>query len=64
MIAKGQTYKVTETKSVPKVYTEIQLVVLCDNEENCIEGNESDLANYQWQRRIGDTWIVADDLNT
>lgn len=64
MIAKGQTYKVTEMKSVPKVYTEIQLVVLCDNEENCIEGNESELAMYQWSRRIGDTWIVADDLNT
>lgn len=64
MIAKGQTYKVTETKSVPKVYTEIQLVVLCDNEENCIEGNESELAMYQWSRRIGDTWIIADDLNS
>lgn len=64
MVAKGQTYKVTEIKSVPKVYTEIQLVVLCDNDENCIEGNESDLAMYQWQRRIGETWIVADDLNT
>ena len=64
MIAKGQIYKVTETKSVPKVYTEIQLVVLCDNEEKCIEGDEKELANYQWSRRVGDTWIVADDVNT
>lgn len=64
MIAKGQTYKVTETKSVPKVYTEIQLVVLCDNEEKCIEGDEKELANYQWSRRIGDTWIIADDVNS
>ena len=45
MIAKGQMYKVTERKSVPKVYTEIQLVVLCDNEEKCIEGDEKELAN-------------------
>lgn len=64
MIAKGQMYRVTETKSVPKVYTEIQLVVLCDSEENCIEGNEQELANYQWNRRIGDTWVIADDVNS
>lgn len=64
MIAKGQTYKVTETKSVPKVYTEIQLVVLCDSEEQCIEGNEHELAMYQWSRRVGETWIVADDVNS
>ena len=64
IIAKGQTYKVTETKSVPKVYTEIQLVVLCDSEEKCIEGVEEDLAMYQWSRRIGETWIIADDVNS
>lgn len=64
MVAKGQTYKVTETKSVPKVYTEIQLVVLCDSEEKCIEGDESELAIYQWSRRVGETWIIADDVNS
>lgn len=64
MISKGQTYKATEIKSVPKVYTEIQLVVLCDTEENCIEGNENELAMYQWSRRIGDSWIIADDVNS
>ena len=64
MIPKGQTYKVNETKSVPKVYTEIQLVVLCDNEEKCIEGDEKELAIYQWNRRLGETWIIADDVNS
>lgn len=64
MVAKGQTYKVTETKSVPKVYTEIQLVVLCNANEECIEGVEEDLAMYQWSKRIGETWIIADDVNS
>ena len=64
MIAKGQTYKVSETKFVPKVYTEIQLVVLCDNEEKCIEGDEKELAIYQWSRRVGETWIIADNVNS
>ena len=59
IIKAGETYKVTEMQ--PKVYKEIQLVVLCDNEENCIEGDEKELAMYQWQRRFGDTWLPVQE---
>lgn len=60
MLKAGDTYE--ETVSVPKVYKEIVHVVLCDENENCIEGNEEELLRYQWNRRLNETWFpVADN---
>lgn len=61
IIKPNESYEIEETKDVPRVYKEIQLVVLCDENEVCIEGNEDELAMYQWNRRFGDTWIQATD---
>lgn len=61
VVQKGQKYTVTETVEVPKKFNQISLVLLCDKEENCVEGNEEDIARRNYETGISNgTYVIVE----
>lgn len=59
VIKQGEEY--TEETLVPKVYTQISLVLFCDNDENCVEGKVEDIAKRNFNTGVQNgTYIIVD----
>lgn len=61
VVQKGQKYTITEVVEVPKKFNQISIVLLCDKEENCVEGNEEDIAKRNYETGISNgTYVIAE----
>lgn len=59
VVPRGQKYKTTEL--IPRVYSNISLVLLCDAEENSVEGKPEELAERNFKRGLENgTYVLAD----
>lgn len=61
VVQKGQKYTITEMVEVPKKFNQISIVLLCDKEENSVEGNEDDIAKRNYETGISNgTYVIAE----
>ena len=59
VIPKGQKYKTTEL--IPRIYSNISLVLFCDAEENSVEGKPEELAERNFKRGLENgTYVLVD----
>lgn len=59
VIPKGQKYKTTEL--IPRVYSNISLVLFCDADENSVEGKPEELAERNFKRGLENgTYVLVD----
>lgn len=52
VIQKGQKYTTKETTERPKVYESVSLVLFCDKEEKCVEGDPEAIAKRNFETGI------------
>ena len=62
IIAKGMKYTTTEVVSEPKLFDKISLTLFCNKQEECVEGDEVEIAKRNWQTGVAnDIYVIADN---
>lgn len=62
VIAKGMKYITTEVVSEPKLFDKISLTLFCNKQEECVEGDEVEIAKRNWQTGVANgIYVIADN---